>query len=659
MGVARFLLFLLAVLVLPITALGGASRAEEVSFRFSRDVMVKPGWAMLELPDDVLDAALSNLADVRLLSDGTEISYVLEERVEAAKPLVDFVKVESRPGIETTALLDRGPNPAACDTLYVVTARSPHGFQKPVVLEGSADGKAFVEIARGIFRSGFEIPSLKQLRFALNNRRFLRLRLDDKLIRFGKHEKREEVVVPVSARCFIGAPPEAPTREIALQFERVATEDAKVDTYLLRPPSANLTIVRLDLEIVDPTFTRKARIYQRASSGVLSRWLLGHTTLVRSAASPEVTAFLIDSYKYQGTALELAVEREGPPLELTKVRASVRSKRLVFLAPKTPVTLHYGSSGASLPAYEFGDAFAHGRPRVLTPATLGPVRDGGEAAGDRASKGRPLLNAADWKYRRPINLPKGGSLAFLDLTQEAETLDQVRIVDAKGRQVPWLREDLELESERALTFTVGRSGTNTVLKLAGFDPAETINRLVLNATAPAFFDRDVHAYVEHAAERGTKERRRVGSETWVRKTIAKEPVSITTRVSGEPELFVEIADADGPPLTISKVVAYVERSRINFVFEPGEPLWLLANNSALTRSLDFATEVSDAWTMGPALPATLGERLESPAPPPSPRLPAPPLRPRGTPSGFWWVVAGAGGLALLVLLALIRRLVRR
>ncbi len=116
-------------------------------FRFVRQVDATPGFNMLELPDEVLANARPGLVDVRLEGPDGEIGYVFEHALVTATPRTLVYDVESQPGRETTALLDRGKTPTRCSELTLEFA-GDSAFLKPVVLEASPDGREFKRLTQ-------------------------------------------------------------------------------------------------------------------------------------------------------------------------------------------------------------------------------------------------------------------------------------------------------------------------------------------------------------------------------------------------------------------------------------------------------------------------------------------------------------------------------
>jgi hypothetical protein len=599
-------------------------------FRYSREIIAKPGWSVLELPDDVLASARPGLVDLRISGKDGELGYVLERELASVVPRVELRNVESQEGRETTALLDRGPNAPLCSELALEVGGS-EPFLKPLSVEASADGQNFATIARGsTFRlsPGVEPP---RIRFAPNDRRFLRVRLDD---------KNSESVKPIAARCFPAAPPTAPLRDVALELGRTPGNDS-VDRFSLTLPSANLPLTSVRLSVEGLAFARDARLYEPVLfRDELSRRLVGLGRLERSASGEGNTTLLVG--ELSGSALELEIDRLGGPLDVRQATALVQPQRVVFVAPDAGrLTLLYGSENAQTPHYDLGLALSHGMPGSLARAELGAVKDAGAPPPLSTPSRTPIADAALWKRRQQIVLPPKGPVAYLDLEGEtAERVHEVRIVDAAGRQVPFLVEASERSRPRGLPFTQKTHGTRTLVSVS-LEPTERISRLELGASAPAYFDREVAVLVPQRDARGPTGELEVARARWVKRPDEDGSLSIPVALSREPMLTLSIENADNPPLALAKIVGHSQLRRVNFLFEPGDVLEVWSKNDGATAPRYDLQLIAAAVLKSPASPATLAPASTAPTPVPAP----------ATPKWFWWVAVGAG---LLVVLALVR-----
>ena len=148
------------------------------SFRYSRSVASPPGWARLELPDDVLDACRPGLPDLRIVdASGREVPYAIERRPSDAWRSFSALNLESVENEETVFVVDRGARPGIADAVTIDVSGAD--FLKPVRVQTSNDRADWRDVARGsIFAAG----DVRMLTLPLpdTDRRYLRFRLDDR-----------------------------------------------------------------------------------------------------------------------------------------------------------------------------------------------------------------------------------------------------------------------------------------------------------------------------------------------------------------------------------------------------------------------------------------------------------------------------------------------
>ncbi len=407
-------------------------------------------------------------------------------------------------------------------------------------------------------------------------------------------------------------------------------------------PTPKLPIVELRLASPDLAFSREARVYESlVFRDELSRRVVGAGELTRAPDGTEKTSIALGELS-SGT-LELEVERQGTPFALDRVTAIVEPRRLIFVAPNaSPLKLLYGSATAQPPSYDLADALRHGLPKEPATARLGvPLDQGSKPALAPPARG-PALDAAAWKQRTPIALPKQGTLAYLDLGRPsmADGSD-VRIVDAARRQVPFIVEASERSSEAPVPFVTRHEGRISTLALT-LDVRERISQLVLRASAPAYFEREVELSVPTRDQRGVTGKRVVASARWQQHPDrAISPLFLPVSLEGEPTAELTIADGDNPPLEIASVSASHRRRRIDFPFEPEDKLELWSGNPAASAPHYDLELVAARLISSPAAAATLA----------STTIETPPAAAPGTPRWFWWIAVGSG---LLVVLALVR-----
>ena len=478
---------------------------------------------------------------------------------------------------------------------------------------------------------------MTELRFAPNDRRYLRVRLDDRA---------SEVRKPVSALLQPVAPELPPERAVAVTLEPVPSGDESFDHYRLELPYRNVPAVDLELDVPEPIFSRRVRVLEKlVFRDRLSKRLVGEGTVGRYVGRPP--ELRVPLSELAGSSLELEVERSGAPLGVRGATLHVRPKRLVFRAPDAgAVTLLYGSPDAPAPSSELSRALSGGLPKELVTGSLGAARDRGERSRLPEPPRGVRLDPATFRNARPITLPSSGSLAYLDLVGVPKAAaSHVRIVDAENRQVPFVLESEERRVTFPLAFTTEREDETTRLCVTGFSPDEPLEALLLQASAPEYFRRPVEVYELTRDARGPTRRTRLGSAAWEKRPETK---SAELRIALAPpsgaELFVELDEGDNAPISLSGITGEVARARLDFLFRPGEKLRLLSGPAQAVPARYDLSLLADALFREPALAASV------------PPLPAPQaaVEVRPEPRPWFWIVLG--GAFLLVVLALLRAL---
>jgi hypothetical protein len=570
------------------------------SFRWTRPIQAPPGWVRLELPDDVLDAMRPGLPDLRIVgAAGAEIPYAFADRLEPAERRLAVADLESVKDRETTGIVDRGSDPGLADGATFVVANSD--FLKPVRLEASEDRASWKEIANGsIFAVGS--ARLPTLRFPPNDRRYLRFRLDD---RNGAPLRPDAIVLHATTNAA------EPTVDRPVALAALPSDGQKVTRYAAALPAANLGARSLRLAPSDAAFSRNVRVWERVFfRDEVCRRLLAEGRIARSPGSAGLLEVPIATPS--GKNLEIEIEDEdSPPLEGLVATALVRPRVILFLIPAgVAPSLRYGSPTAPAPGYDLDRALAGFDRTSLASASLGPAE--GAAVAPRTQPPRVALQGSDrWTSRQPIRLPASGDVAYLEF-DEPRDLGSVRIVDAENRQVPFVVEGgVHDHSERVAARTT-QDGSRTVLRVEDAPHAAAADALELEASAPDYFARDVRVEEEERDARGPTGERTLGSARWERRP-GERPAALRiplARPSGaRPALRAVIENGDNPSLTLGEVRLVTASSRIDFVFEPGERLFLLSGNAAApSPSYDLAM-VADTILSAPAAAA----RVEAPA----------------------------------------------
>jgi hypothetical protein len=617
-------------LLLP--ALLGAGTSE---YRFFRAIETEPGFCELELPNEVLEHARSGMPDVRVLTDhGEEVPYAWDSALPAVATEYPLMNVEVVPNVETTAVVDRGDKAALASAVDVVVGEKD--FIKPVILEASPDRASWSQIARA---SIFSVPggsSMKTVRFAPNDRRYWRFRLDDKN---GPpvHPTKVSVLSSVEER----ARPLLP-----VTWRPEADADVSVSTFSTTLPGPNLPVVEVRLDVSDAAFARRVRVFEKVwFRDEVTRRLLGEGEIMRTGTGREQLALQIA--EPSARSLEVDIERtSGVPLHLTGGSIATRPRSIVFYAQEgSRLDLHYGSSNARPPNYDLAVALSHGRPAKVVTAKLAAEVDTGVAAPAVAPppRGAPI-DVPAWKTKVPITLPAHGPVTYVDLDRAEGTLSDVRIADDAGRAVPYLVESNARHVRHAVDWhnDVTAKATDghreTVLRISGLDPAKSVEALELEVDSPDYFARDVSVVEEVSDERGRTGERILGSAHWVKTADdPRRPLRIALARPTRSSAAIHIIDDDNAPLVVAAVAADVALRRLDFIFTPGDHLMLLSGNTSVGAPRFDLSLIAEQVLASPAEPAQLGAPQEQ-----TPEA-------HQTPRWFWVFVLGA---ALLLALAL-------
>ena len=581
--------------------------APPAQFRYSRPIEAPAGWVRLVLPDDVLDACRPGLPDLRIQDEtGGEIPFAVEQELIADSQRFSIQNLESVDKTETSGIVDRGPSPGFADALTFEVAGTD--FLKPVLVQSSDDRSSWADVGKG---SIFATDGVRMLTLRLpeNDRRYLRFRLDD---RNGAPIRPDAVVV----RARIGEP-EGHSGERTLAIKPLASDTETVSRYSAILPAANLAVTALRFQADDPAFSRPVRVYERILfRDEVFRRLVAEGRLARGPGSGGGDIDLPVA-GLAGKSLEIEIEnRDSPALSGLRVTALARGRTLRFLVRESArLRMVYGSSGARAPQYDLGRAFEGGSPAAAAEATLGPPLSGDVAALPVAAPPRaPLVGSEQWTSRRPIELPTEAGVAYLDFYDLPRGVSDLRIVDASNRQVPYLVEQGSHEHRRQVELIVSNEGTRTLARIEASSDLRSADAIELSASGPDYFSRDVVVREEEQDPRGVTGSRTLGAARWERHPGEEAPVLRIpiARLSGtRSALQIEIENGDNVPVAIAGASVLISATRIDFVFTPGEHLFLMSGNpQARPPTYDFdmlagliLASPADAARLNPAAPA--------------------------------------------------------
>jgi hypothetical protein len=273
-----------------------------------------------------------------------------------------------------------------------------------------------------------------------------------------------------------------------------------------------------------------------------------------------------------------------------------------------------------------------------------------------------MLEPGTFRHSRAIAAGDAGlSALVLDAAALADSrgprgrFADVRIVDANGRQVPYLVErrdeplpvDLAIRADASPAVEAG-PGHRSVYRVALPFVNLPEGRLVLDTSARVF-----HRQVQAAIERPADRRRRgpwldvVAASPWthVQQDTAAQPLVLPLRSMDAAELVVVVEEGDNATLPITRAALLLPSYRLRFYRQDAGALRLLYGRD------DLAVPRYDLALLAPQVMG--GEARETTAA--LPDTPAASGAAFVSPRVFWAFLAGA----VLVLLALVARLVTR
>lgn len=339
-----------------------------------------------------------------------------------------------------------------------------------------------------------------------------------------------------------------PIEESVVVSEPVLREDGTARYVVKLPGERTVRALRFDIPASEGILNRQVTIRTPedtyGSTGVIRRIRVGDTNVERVTVSVEGVA---------GDTLWVDVTRDREtPLPITKIDVVSEGVYLVVNdASAGPHTL-YADGTVPEPAYDLSVALPD-LLRFPTPlVTLGdlganpsfvaePTREGVDGPGPDLSLGR-------FRYERPIEGQGWVRLALgRDVLARARVdLGDVRVVDAEGRQVPFLLTDRGEEETTAIDgFTREEVGSQTRLRIP-IDGAAPIARLELR-TSKEVFARNVTVLRDMG--RSTVPIRYV---TWSGPTTGSVlSLDIGERIGDA--MLVTIDNGDNPPIPVDSV----------------------------------------------------------------------------------------------------------
>jgi hypothetical protein len=686
----------LSSLVLFVAALSAQERPPAPAFRFERPVAaaagkphrlaidvpllaggnpfrveVKPANAARRGDDDRIATATGGLTDLRLYdASGRDVPYLLVARpaVEptwrAAGAILPIAAVETER--EKTSGFE-----ADLAALFVIDRvrldALPPPYLKRVRLEGSGDRTRWtVLVAEGTV---FDLPEsdLRQtsLSFDAGSYRYLRVTWDD------ARSARIARMPAVSAREVTAALPSAPLTT-PVTFERRPSEPGR-SRFHLRLPGGRLPLAAITLDVAGGRILRDAEVYEaRLTGGEAAPALLGRSKLKRvEQGALTASALRVPIEAPVEADLDLVVDDgDNPPLDVRGIAAEFAELPWIYFeAPDGAIVARYGNSSLAAPQYDLEAARTSLRIDAVADAAWGVPRS--RTAEENATGIAPPLptvgapvDVSGFRFVRDIPPGDAGLVAVrldegaLAHSRGAGTrFADVRVIDAEGRQIPYLVEraseplSIDLSPVKVTERTAALDlvpASETIYRIDWPYPGLPSPRLVVTTSARVF-KRSIRVAVEREADRRRRDPwvETVSRASWVHADQDRPAPSLVVSLPtiDAKQVLLIIEEGDNSPLPIGSARLLLPSYRMRLFRESGQRLRLAYGRS------DLAPPSYDLALLAPRVFGVASSEISA--------GPARDERPGAvalvSPRVFWGVLAGA----VIVLLGLITRLVRK
>jgi hypothetical protein len=651
----------------PVTTDGSGPR------RLAIDVPLLAGGKPFQTAGDLNDLRLAGgLADLRLFdAAGRELGYLLVPN-PPDQPTWKSASILPIAPVDTPAEKSSGFEADFGEAITIDRFRVdglPSPFLKRMRLEGSGDRARWtLLVAEGTV---FDLPDerLRQtdLSFTPGSFRYLRLTWDDSS---SGRLPRPSVAVARVVRTAVAPPP----LMTPLAFERRPSEPGR-SRFRIRLPGGRLPIVALDFEIGGGNLLRSATVFEaRLAGGEAVPTMLGGDIL-RRVVQGQLTAssLRVGINPPVEPQLDLVIEDgNNPPVDLRGVTAVFAELPWIYFeSDGGALVARYGNASLAAPRYDIEAVRPSLKVDSIPEARWGEARARVEQEGP-SGPAPPLptvgaaLDSSSFRYVRTIPPGDTGLIAVsLDAaalahsTGVARTFADLRVIDATGRQVPYLVEraseplSLDLSLERLSTPPAAMQPSEAVRSVYRvtwpFDRLPS-PRLVLTTSARVFRRR-----VEVGVERSPDRRQRdpwiesVALESWehVDQETPAPALVLPLQVAGAKELLVIVWEGDNSPLPLVSARVLLPAYRLRLFRERGTALRLAYGRD------DLSSPQYDLALLAPQLLGVAASEvtLEAEQAPTAATGAVELLSPRA----FWGVLV----VAAIVLLALVVRLVRK
>ncbi len=660
------------------------------SFRFERPITVTgpgPHRLAIDVPlvtagspfrvtmrtsgdDDTRRAVASGgLADLRLFdTSGAEIPHLLVPSPDVAPLWRAAAAVLPIAAIETERERASGFEADLGEAVTIDRFRFDRlapPYLKRLKLEASGDRARWTLLVDE--GTVFDLPdsNLRQveLGFAAGSYRYLRVTWDD--TRSGR----------------IGPPPGVSTRVVttvsppaalttAVVFERRASEPGR-SRFHVRLPGSRLPIIALELDVPTGHVMRGVEVYEARLTGTeAAPALIGRGLLKRIEQGTLAAAALqVAIQPPLEPELDIVVDDgNNTPLDLRGVTAVFAELPWIYFEAQGAALARYGNATLAPPRYDLEAVRQTVRVDHVASAAWGEPR--ARAAAENQMTAAPALptvgatvDASRFKFVRDLPAGDAGLVAVkLDEAALAHSggvtsrFGDVRVIDAEGRQIPYLLE----RSSEPLSVDVTLERVDSPPAAAQAGPNETVYRIrwpyerlpaasLVLTTSARVFQRRLSVAVERAPDR----RRRdpwidtLASASWTHaaQETPAPPLTVPLRETDAREILVTVAEGDNSVLPITAVNLLFPQYRLRFFRDAQAPLRLAYGHP------DLSVPQYDLALLAPRLLGVTAADISAEAEQDQGGTQAVALM---SPRLFWALL----GLAVLVLVGLIVRLIR-
>jgi hypothetical protein len=621
------------------------------------------GGNRLEVDVELLAGVANDLRDLRFFSaDGAEIPYLLLEQPRAERKWMDGTILPLRQTRSSSGFeVDLGEI-VRVDRIRIEGLPAP--FLKRARIEAGGDRSRWTLLHEQA--TLFDLPDeglrLLELDVEPGEYRYLRVVWND------RSSGRLALPQRVGARLLQGTPPPPPLLA-KLGSEKRASEPG-VSRYRVVLPAPGLPIVGLELEVEAQYVLRPARVTEaRLSGSEIRPSVLGQTTL-RRVVHEDLVASQMEIPISTPAESEVMIEIEdgdNPPLELRSVTARFAPQPWIYFESPDgePLTARYGARGLRAPSYDLAalrEALGpEGLARDVHDARFGATRElfvtttSDEPDIADAVGGGAKIDVRGFRSRRAVEQgPPGLNAVRLDpaVLAGSRTLSDLRIVDGRSVQVPYIQESLGeptildlAEPTPTPEHAQERQSAYGLTLPYGTLPAA---RLTFTTTARVFERRVWLVRVEIRNPRDPPVQVVLDEQVWRNRNTGNKapPLSLQVPAHAGAELLLIVDEGDNSPLLIENPRLYLPTYRLRFIRRNEEQLWLMYGEDGLA---------APRYDLALLAPRVLGARVpEVGLSDVEEELPILGVSRVGT-IVFWCALV----LALLVLFGLVARLLRR